>query len=186
MEAKKFATYDDLLKVPPELIAEIIAGQLITSPRPGPRHVRASSKLGIKIGGPFDEGNDGPGGWWILDEPEIHLDGNVLVPDLAGWKKEITPKLPTENHYFDIAPQWVCEILSKSTAGIDRVKKMPIYAKAKVENVWLIDPEIKTLEVFSRHEQGWFLRHTFSEDDIVRATPFEAVEMALGALWLPD
>src|SRR6202051_3210986 len=93
--AKKFATYEDLLKVPDNLVAEIIAGELITSPRPGPRHARASSVLGGKITDPFDGGKGGPGGWWILDEPEIHLQGDVLVPDLAGWKRDVVPILPT-------------------------------------------------------------------------------------------
>ena len=186
LEAKKFATYEDLLKVPDHLVAEIIAGELITSPRPGPRHVRASSKLGIKIGGPFDEGSGGPGGWWILDEPEIHFQEDILVPDLAGWKKDIVSALPTSKHYFEIAPQWVCEVLSPSTAGLDRVKKLPVYLREKVDHVWLIDPISKTLEVYQRREGGWFLLATFAGNDPVRVAPFDAIEIDLGALWLPD
>src|SRR4051794_35234803 len=114
MEAKKFASYEDLLKVPDNLVAEIIGGALITSPRPGQRHIRASSAIGIRIGAPFDQGMGGPGGWWILDEPELHLQSDILVPDLAGWKKEVVPQMSPSMSYFEVAPQWICEVLSKS------------------------------------------------------------------------
>lgn len=185
-EAKKLATYEDLLKVSDTLVAEIIMGELITSPRPGTRHARASSILGSKITEPFDAGKGGPGGWWILDEPEIHLQGDVLVPDLAGWKREILPTLPTSKHYFEIPPQWVCEVLSPSTAGLDRVKKLPVYAREKVDHVWLIEPVAKTLEVYQRNEMGWQLLTSFAGNNLIRAAPFESVEFDLGALWLPD
>lgn len=186
VEAKKFATYEDILKLPDNLIGEIIAGELIISPRPGPRHARASSSLGGKIVGPFDHGSSGPGGWWILDEPEIHLNGDILVPDLAGWRKEVIPILPTNKPYFDIPPQWVCEVLSPSTAGIDRVKKLPIYAREKVDHVWLIDPIAKILEVYLRENNRWILLSSFEGSDSIRAAPFEAIEIDLGLLWLPE
>jgi Uma2 family endonuclease len=185
-EAKKFATYEDLLKVPDHLVAEIISGELITSPRPGPKHVRASSSLGVEIAGPFDKGKGGPGGWWILDEPEIHLQSDILVPDLAGWRRDLVPNLPTSKAYFELAPNWVCEVLSPSTAGIDRVKKLPIYAREKVDHVWLIEPVAKTLEVYLRNNVQWILLNSFAGDDKIRAAPFEAIEMDLGSLWLPD
>lgn len=185
-EAKKLATYEDLLNVPDNLVAEIIAGELITSPRPGPRHARSSTSLGGDIIGPFDKGKGGPGGWWILFEPEIHLQGDILVPDIAGWKRDLLPVLPTSKPYFEIAPQWVCEVLSKSTAGVDRVKKLPIYAREKVNHVWLIDPEKNTLEVYLRQEKGWFLLNTYAGNDKIRAAPFDAIEIDLGSLWLPD
>jgi Uma2 family endonuclease len=185
-EAKKFATYEDLLKVPDHLVAEIIAGELITSPRPGPKHARAATKLTGKISEPFDGGIGGPGGWWILMEPEIHLGSDILVPDLAGWKRDIVPTIPTSKNYFEIAPQWVCEVLSPSTAGIDRVKKLPIYAREKVEYVWLIDPVMKSLDVFQRSESRWILLSSFVGNDKVRAMPFDAIEMDLGSLWVPD
>jgi Uma2 family endonuclease len=186
LEAKKFATYEDLLNVPDHLIAEIIAGELITSPRPGPKHTRTASTLGIQVGGPFDLGTGGPGGWWILDEPEIHLKEEVLVPDLAGWRRDLYPNLPSLGGHFTAAPQWVCEILSKSTARVDRVIKLPVYAREKVEYVWLIDPELKTLDVFLLNDHRWTLLNSFVENDKIRAAPFDAVEIDLGALWLPD
>ncbi|MGI9215350.1 MAG: Uma2 family endonuclease [Gammaproteobacteria bacterium] len=185
-EAKKFATYSDILALPEHLIGEIINGELIASPRPGPRHTRSSSALGGAIFNPFDRGGDGPGGWWILDEPEIHLSTNVVVPDLAGWRRELIPNLPTAKAYFEIVPQWVCEVLSKKTAVLDRIKKMPIYAQAKVNHFWLVDPEQKTLEVYLREDQRWVLLNSFSGNEIIRAEPFDAIEINLGNLWLPD
>ena len=184
--AKKFATYDDLLKVSDHLIAEIIAGELITSPRPTAEHSHASSSLGADIIGPFQKGKGGPGGWWILDEPEIHLQGDILVPDLAGWRLDLHPGIQGRRKYHVISPQWVCEVLSPSTAGIDRVKKLPIYARERVDHVWLIDPVAKTLEIYQRSENRWFLLNTFAGNDIVRAAPFDAIEMDLAALWLPE
>ena len=186
-EAKKFATYNDILVLPEHLIGEIINGELIVMPRPGPRHARSSSILGEEIIGPFDRGRgNGPGGWWILFEPEIHLDSNVIVPDLAGWKRELVPNLPTSKAYFDIAPNWVCEILSKKTASVDRVKKLPIYANTKVDHVWLVNPDQKTLEVYLREDQKWVLFNSFGGDELIRAVPFDAIEINLKDLWLPD
>lgn len=185
-EAKKFATYNDLFALPDHMVGEIIAGELIASPRPGPRHARASSVLGSKIMSPFDEGQGGPGGWWILDEPELHLGGDILVPDLAGWKKEKLPALPLDKPYFEIAPDWICEVLSDSTARLDRVKKLPIYAREKVGFAWLIDPKAKTLEIYRHEGTSWFLLKTLAGDERVRADPFDAIEIDLGALWLPD
>src|SRR5688572_5797091 len=148
-EKNRRATYADLEAVPAHLVAEIINGELRTLPRPAPKHARASSRLGVRLGGPFDLGEGGPGGWSILDEPELHLglEQDVLVPDLAGWRLERMPKLP-ETAYFELPPDWVCEVLSPSTEADDRVDKMPIYAREGVRHVWLIDPILQTLEVF--------------------------------------
>jgi Uma2 family endonuclease len=183
--AKKFATYEDLLALPDNVIGELISGELIASPRPKIRHARASSVLGGRITGPFDEGRDGPGGWWILDEPELHFAQDVLVPDLAGWRRKKVPVLPNEA-YLGIAPDWICEVLSDSTARLDRVKKLPIYARESVEFVWFIDPKAKTLEVYQLEGARWLLLKAFSGDDRVRVEPFEAIEISLSTLWLPD
>ena len=127
------ATYDDVLKVPNHLVAEILDGELHVSPRPSPRHAAASSGLGGALWGPFDRGRGGPGGWRILDEPELHLAADVLVPDLAGWRRDRLPTLP-EQPYFDLAPDWVCEVISPSTAivatfaDLDIVRAEPIDA----------------------------------------------------------
>ncbi len=129
--AQHSASYEDLLQVPEHLIAEIVGGRLITHPRPAPRHVRASSSLGSELFSPFDKGRDGPGGWWILDEPELHLGDDVFVPDLAGWKRERMPSLP-ETTWFELALDWICEVLSPRTARVDRMEKLPRYANAGV------------------------------------------------------
>jgi len=97
------ATYEDLLKVPDNLVAELIDGELYTSPRPASRYARASSAIGAKLFNSFDSGDGGPGGWWIIDEPELHLAGNAIVPDLAGWRRERMPIFP-DAAAFDVAP----------------------------------------------------------------------------------
>lgn len=135
--AERQATYEDLLGVPAHFVAEIVNGRLVTHPRPAPRHLRASSSLGGTLDGPFDKGRGGPGGWWILDEPELHLGPHVLVPDLAGWRRTRLPALP-EAAWFELAPDWVCEVLSPGTAADDRAEKLPIYAEYDTENLSLI------------------------------------------------
>ncbi|HEY5955903.1 MAG TPA: Uma2 family endonuclease, partial [Polyangiaceae bacterium] len=144
--AVRHATYEDLVDVPSHLVAELINGQLITSPRPAPPHALAATSLSGELHGPFDRGRGGPGGWVILYEPELHLNGDALVPDLAGWRRERMPVLPPTSA-FELAPDWVCEVLSPSTAAIDRTAKVPIYAREAVSHVWLIDPLAQTLEV---------------------------------------
>jgi Uma2 family endonuclease len=180
--AERFATYEDLCQVPDHLVAQIIHGQLITLPRPAPKHARAASIMGGKLVPCYDEGNGGPGGWWILDEPELHLWRDILVPDLAGWRRERLPRLP-DAAYFEVAPDWVCEILSPSTARMDRADKLPIYAAHGVSYVWLVDPEAKTLEVFILAGGRWRLEHVYQQDEPVRAPPFDALSFNLGALW---
>lgn len=177
------ASYQDILALPEHLVGELLGGELHTHPRPAPRHARAYSALGYRIGGPFDGGIDGPGGWWILDEPEVHLGRDVVVPDLAGWRRERLPTLP-ETAWFELAPDWVCEILSPATARTDRAIKMPIYARAGVQHLWLVDPDARTLEVYARQDDDhWLLLTTLKDDDPVCQPPFDAVTFALDSLW---
>jgi Uma2 family endonuclease len=178
----KPATYEDLLNLPEHLVGEIIDGELYTQPRPVPRHIRASSSLGDELVGPFDKGRDGPGGWWILDEPELHLGPNILVPDLAGWRRERMPKLP-DTTWFELAPDWVCEVLLPSTAGKDRARKMPMYAANGVGHIWLLDPDLRTLEVYENTGGRWLLLRVFENDDEVSAAPFDAIAFNLAVLW---
>jgi Uma2 family endonuclease len=137
--ADKRATYEDLLEVPDHLVGEIADGELFVSPRPGPRHANASSLIGGDLSSSYQRGRGGPGGWWILDEPELRLETDVLVPDLAGWRRERMPSLP-EAAWFEIPPDWVCEVVSPVTGRLDRVRKVPIYARHQVEWLWLVDP----------------------------------------------
>ena len=181
--AERNAIYADILALPENLVGEIICGQLHTHPRPAPRHARAYSALGGNLGSSFDWGPGGPGGWWILDEPELHLGGDIIVPDLAGWRRERMPALP-ESAWFELAPDWVCEILSPSTARTDRALKMPIYAREGVPHLWLADPDAHTLEVYRLQDDShWLLLSTLKDDDPVQQPPFEAVTFSLGSLW---
>lgn len=178
------ATYEDILNLPEHLTGEIINGELYTQPRPTPAHARASSALGAKYVPPFDFGDNGPGGWIILDEPELHLGSkpHIIVPDLAGWRRERLPALP-ETAWFETAPDWVCEVISPSTAGKDRVKKMPVYAEFGVRHLWLVDPLEKTLEAYRLHDGQWLRIGAWADDDVARIEPFEAVELSLTTLW---
>jgi Uma2 family endonuclease len=180
------ATYEDLLQVPDNLIAEILGGELITSPRPALAHARATWVIAQDIG-PFDRGTrgGGPGGWWILFEPELHLGPDILVPDLAGWRRERMPVL-RDIPYFELAPDWVCEVLSTSTARIDRVRKKPIYAREQVGHVWLVDPIARILEVYRLDGGQWVDVGAYGGEELVRAEPFSAVEMDMSQWWLEE
>ncbi|MEN8132950.1 MAG: Uma2 family endonuclease [Pseudomonadota bacterium] len=181
--SKREATYEDILTLPENQVGEILFGQLHTHPRPAPKHAQAYSALGYSLGGPFSGGIGGPGGWWIIDEPEQHLGENIIVPDLAGWRRERMPQLP-ETAWFELAPDWVCEILSPSTARTDRALKMPIYARERVPHLWLVDPDARTLENYRLQDDGhWLLLQTLKEDDPVQQPPFEAVSFSLASLW---
>jgi Uma2 family endonuclease len=180
--ARRCATYEDLLAAPKNLVAEIIHGRLITQPRPAALHARAASSLGGELYGPFDRGRGGPGGWILLDEPELHLHGDILVPDLAGWRRERLPELPNATA-FELAPDWTCEVLSPSTAATDRADKMPIYARERVRHVWLVAPEAKTLEAYRLEDGHWLLLGTWRDDATVRVEPFDAFALELAALW---
>jgi Uma2 family endonuclease len=180
----KPATYEDLCRVPPEKIAEILGGELVVSPRPAGRHARASSRLGRDVG-PFDEGPGGPrgpGGWVILDEPELHLGDDIVVPDLAGWRSDRMPQIP-DAAYFTLAPDWVCEVLSPKSIKRDRVDKPPIYAREKVGFLWLLDPVGKTLEVLLLEGKYWVPTAVFQGDEKIRAQPFDAIELEMERWW---
>jgi len=179
---KKDATYADLCAVPENFVAEILGGELYAFPRPASRHSLALSALGGKLMGPFQFGENGPGGWWLLDEPELHFDVDVLVPDLAGWRRERMPAVPNVA-YFTLAPDWICEVLSPSTESIDRGKKLAIYAREGVQHAWLLNPLLQTLEVWRLVSQRWSLVGTHADRAHVRAEPFDAIELPLAALW---
>ena len=179
---KKSATYAELEALPPHLVGEIIDGELIASPRPASLHARAATRLWTRLDGPFDDGKGGPGGWVILYEPELHIGGQVLVADLAGWRRTRMPEMP-DVAAFELAPDWVCEVVSPSTAKIDRSHKMRHYAAATVNHVWLVDPTATTLEIYRLDGEGWRLVHTYAGDVTIRPEPFDAVDLELGSLW---
>ena len=179
----KRATYEDVLNAPENKVAEILDGELFLSPRPAPRHSVAASELGMAIGNPYHRGAGGPGDWWILDEPELHFAEQVVVPDLAGWRRERLPTMPDEA-YFVLAPDWVCEVLSPSTERIDRARKLRIYAEAGVPHVWLVKPTDRTLEVLRLRDGEWSIAGVWEDSAFVRVAPFEAIELELGRLWV--
>ena len=184
--ARRRATYEDLLKVPETMVAEILDGELYATPRPASPHARAASGIGSNLWGAFDRPPNGPGlpgGWWILFEPELHLGSDVVVPDVAGWRREQMPVLPNVA-YFDVAPDWACEVVSPATAGADRVRKMRIYGREAVGHLWLVDPLAKTLEVYRCESGRWVVAGTHGGSECVRAEPFAAVELELSRWWL--
>ena len=184
------ATYADLEAVPPHRVAELVRGTLHTFPRPALPHAQAATELVGELAAPFGRGRGGPGGWRILVEPELHFPDptapgeiEVVVPDLAGWRVERMPAVRGAA-YAEVAPDWICEVLSPSTAAFDRVEKMPLYAREGVRHAWLVDPIARTLEVFALGAEGrWTLAGVHRDAARVRAEPFDAIELDLEALW---
>jgi Uma2 family endonuclease len=177
------ATYDDLCALPDIVVAEIVNGELHASPRPAPPHTLAGSVLGGELVSPYHLGRGGPGGWWILLEPELHLGPDVLVPDWAGWRRERMPRQP-ETAYYPLAPDWICEVLSPSTSRLDRAQKLAIYAREGVANTWLIDPDLGTLEILRLENGRWTILATHAGSEGVRAEPFTDIDLELAALWV--
>jgi Uma2 family endonuclease len=170
------ATYDDVVNAPPEVVAEILGGELVLTPRPSPRHAMAESRLFHVLSEPFVDGVGGPGGWVLLNEPELHFatEGlEVVVPDVAGWRRERLPE-PPETAAIKVVPDWVCEILSPRTEKRDRSRKMDIYAREKVGHVWLLHPDQRLVEVYRRVAGGW---------EAAGAEPFDAVALDLAKVW---
>ena len=179
---KKDATYADLQSVPENFVAEILGGELYASPRPVFAHAAVASALDVLLGGPFRFGINGPGGWLIVAEPELHLAADVLVPDLAGWRSERISAQPYAA-YPTLAPDWVCEVLSPSTESIDRNKKLKIYAREHVGHAWLIDPLLRTLEVLRPPGNDWTLLAKHQGGERVHAEPFQAIALELSRVW---
>jgi Uma2 family endonuclease len=179
------ASYADLKALPENMVGEIIHGVLEAQPRPAPRHSAAILRLGSKLGDPFDFGGSGPGGWVFLVEPELHLGEDILVPDLAGWRRETLPQLP-KTAWIETRPDWVCEVLSPSTARLDKGAKRQIYARERVGHLWLLDPIEKQLEVFALSAGFWLLMTTVFDGEEVSAPPFEAISFPLSNLFPYD
>jgi hypothetical protein len=179
---KKRATYQDVIDSPPNMVAEIINGDLRLANRPRTPGVVAATALGEELGPPFKRGRGGPGGWHILWEPELHLGEDILVPDLAGWRRDRLPIIP-DAEGITLAPDWVCEVLSKSTERTDRAEKMPIYAAAGVEFLWLVHPRHRTLEAFRLENGRWSMIAVHKDEDRAHIEPFDAIELELALLW---
>jgi Uma2 family endonuclease len=176
------ATYADIEALPPHMTGQIVYGALHAHPRPAPKHALAASVLTGELLSPYGRGKGGPGGWIILIEPELHIDGHVLVPDLAGWRRERMPALP-DTAYFETVPDWCCEVISPSTARLDRGEKRQVCAEIGVTHLWHIDPAAKTLEAFVLKDGAWMLLGARGEGDVADLPPFDAVPVEMDALW---
>ncbi len=181
--ARKPATYADLEAVPEHLVAEILFGNLVTHPRPASDHGAAGTSLSHELVGPFQKARGGPGGWLFINEEELHLGPHVTVPDIAGWRRQRLPPGAATSAYFEVAPDWICEVLSPSTEKYDKGDKRRIYALYGVPHLWYLDPRARTLEVFALQDQNWLLIHTFVDQDEVCAPPFNELTFSLGLLW---
>jgi Uma2 family endonuclease len=184
--ARRPATYEDLLALPDHLVAEILDGELVTSPRPATPHAFTAGKVFRDVNSRFDgpAGGEGDGGWWILFEPELHLARDVVVPDVAGWRHQRLPAFPNAP-FIELPPDWVCEVASPSTARIDRSRKLVIYAREGVGHVWLVDALARTLEVFRLEGGRWVVAAVYGGDAAVKAEPFESLEIQLARWWPP-
>lgn len=185
--APRLATYADLLALPEDVRAEIIAGEVRTAPGPLPKHSRAVRALGSYIGRPFDDddGRGGPGGWWILVEVDVRLSEHDIVrPDLAGWRRERLPE-PWDTRPIDVVPDWICEVISPSNAAYDRVTKAELYARSSVPHLWLVDPSQRVLESFVLSGEVWLRVGSYDDSAKARIKPFEEVELEVGALFPP-
>ncbi len=181
--ARHVPTYEDILALPENQVGQILGGELHVQPRPAPRHAIAATSLSGELVPPFKRGRGGPGGWVILFEPELHLGADVVVPDLAGWRRERMPEVPVDEGYFRLAPDWVCEVESPSTRRIDRGVKRDIYLREQVRWLWAVDPDAQLLEVFVLDGERYALALTATEAARVRAVPFDAIELDLSVLW---
>jgi Uma2 family endonuclease len=183
---KRRATYADLAKVPDTMVAEIIDGELIATPRPAIPHAHVTTVLAEELGARFNHpagDPESPGGWWLLFEPELHFGDDVLVPDVAAWRRERLPVLRNVVA-LTLAPDWLCETVSPTTGAIDRGRKMRIYAREDVRHLWLVDPLARTLEIYRLEDGRWVVAATHAGPEAVRAEPFEAIELRLARWWL--
>lgn len=182
---RRQAGWEDLLALPEGGKAEVLAGELSVSPRPRPAHGRTQVILSSRIGPPFDLGEGGPGGWWILIEPDVQFGPHDVVnPDLAGWRRDRVPTLPDEQP-ISIAPDWVCEVISPRTARRDRTVKADLYLRSGVPHYWLVDVELRTLEALEAQREQWVRLGAWTDGDRARIPPFDAVVLDVGSLFPP-
>lgn len=185
--ARKRATYEDLLALPEGVHAEIIDGEIRVFPSPLPEHSFAQNVLGSSVGVPFQasDGGRGPGGWWILPEVDVRFESrDTIRPDLAGWRRERLPN-PRGIRPIEIPPDWICEIVSPSSMRHDNVVKRALYARSGVQFFWIVDPEARTLAALRLAGQQWLELGVWDDTATVRIPPFDAIEIEVGALFLP-
>jgi Uma2 family endonuclease len=188
--AAKPATFDDLLRQPEDVRAEVIDGAIVVSPPPLPEHGRVQRSLAAFIGRPYDDddGRGGPGGWWILTEVDVQLSPHDVVrPDVAGWRREPLPD-PRRPRPLDVAPDWICEVVSPARPAHDRVTKRRLYAAHGVPYYWIADPDGRTLEALrlDLETREWREIGAYDDQSSSRIAPFETVELEVGRLFFPE
>lgn len=176
------ATYADLQALPSNVVGEIVFGSLYAHARPSPKHGVTATELATELSSPFGRGRGGPGGWIFIVEPELHLGPNVVVPDIAGWKRDRLTPFP-DTAFISTPPDWLAEILSPSTQALDRTDKLSVYAEFGVGHCWYVDPLARTLEVLALASGKWTIAATFKDADTVAAPPFQAHSFSLDVLW---
>lgn len=184
--AKRPATYDDLLQVPDHLVAEIVDGELHTAPRPSGSHERSGGGIYMHLRYSFDDGGAGARAWWIAFEAELHLSGEILVPDVSGWRRDLHPRHPVRRTVANVAPDFVCEVISPSTGRFDRMKKLPAYARFGVSHAWIVEPSLRTIEVFRLEGGHWVLAAVHGGEEPTRIEPFDAIAFPLESLWFDE
>lgn len=176
------ATFADIEALPEGVVGEIIDGTLYTHARPRAGHMDLVGALIDGLRGPFQRGQNGPGGWWVLAEPGIEVEGAPeFNPDLAGWRRERMPVLPDGR--CKVVPDWACEILSPSTRAYDTRIKRPFYARIGIQHLWFIDPEARMITLSELQNGFWVDMGSYGDDEVIRAPPFDAIELRLGGLW---
>ncbi len=181
------ATAADLARLPPDMRAEIINGEIVQKANPSAEHADAQGGALAHLRGQYHHrsGGDKPGGWWILPEVEIELAPHeVYRPDIAGWRRDCMPERP--GMPVKSRPNWICEVLSPSDASNDLVKKLRVYHQSHVAHYWIIDPQNETLTVLRWTPEGYLAALTAGRTDRVRAEPFETVELPVGVLFGDD
>ena len=181
-DSTRRATYQDVLDAPAHRVAEIVDGTLYINPRPPTLQALAKTRLVASLGRAFCFSRGGPGGWRIMHEPELHLGEDILVPDVAGWRRERLPRIP-ETWDAVIAPDWVCETVADSTRDLDLNGKRPVYAREGIPHLWLVDPTNRTLEASELHDGQWLLIASAKDNDPISIRPFDAITFSLGDLW---
>ena len=185
--SRKPPTLADLDALPPGIVGEIIEGVLYTMTKPRMRHQRTGTGIGGDLRGPFDLGRGGPGGWWIVAEPGIELpnDTKEISPDVAGWRRERMPEMPGDEP-IRIVPDWVCEILSKTTRRHDQLVKMPYYAKVGVTYAWVVDLDARVLTAYRLEGGAWRVIGAYSDETEARIEPFDVVPLHVADWWPPS
>jgi Uma2 family endonuclease len=184
--ARKLATYEDLVALPPEVRAEIVDGTIAVQPSASFQHGEIAAGLAVEVRAPFGHGRGGPGGWWITSAFDVRLDAHDVVrPDIVGWRRARMPVKP-EAPPADVVPDWICEVLSPSNGRHDRRTKKALYARFGVPHYWIVDPELRLLEAYTLQPSGlWLETGIYDETSRARIAPFDAIELDLANVFPP-